>query len=941
VGSKLDSEFDAINLTINDIRTNLSLIQRDDTKVANLAIHAEALSTAVLALIKATENGYGVKGAWAASTAYVIGDLVESSQATYLCHTAHTSSSTFAANSSNFILLANAAIQTTASAVDTLDGDGSATAFTLSENTPSGVTEVLVFVNGSLQTPTTHYTISGTTITFTTAPSSGTDNIIVWGTSTAVEAAKAAALAAQTAAQTAESNAETAEANSEDSNLESEQWATKLGAVVNTFTSGSENSDGTLYSSKEHATGTTAESAKSWATKTGGDVPGGSSGDKSAKSWASETGVSAPVDGSAKEWAVGSGRIDDPTTGEYSSKEYATGTTAESAKSWATKTEGDVPGGELGDKSAKSWASETGADAPADGSSKEWATETGVVASSLKGAKGYADDAATTFADFETKYLGSKSADPTLDNEGNALIDGALYFNTTSNNLRFYNGSSFIVLDVELPQGLDTTDTPTFATPTADGHAVIKSYADPYHGPVITSFVYSDGASATAENPAGGGVITINGLNFDSTAASPASAANIAVVLDGTTATSISVNAAKTVITATVPAHAAGTIILKITNDNGLTAETNFIYDAEPAWTTAAGSLGSFVNGAYTNSGTIIRVVATEGGDTITYAQTDSSGTVITSGIQGLTLGTGLGSGANSPANAGYLTGTLSGTPDTTYFFYGRAIDAEGQHETTPRLFNIIVANKASGGTVTTYTGYRVHTFLVGDTGDDFTVNEAMDVDYLVVAAGGSGQNGGGGAGGVLTGSGHAVTVGDYEITVGAGGTSVGGNSVFSTFTANGGGWSSTNGGSGAGGTDNSAGQPGISGQGHGGGTSATAYYGGGGGAGGAGQGGAANSAGGIGTKEVMGLSDANSTILLANAGIGEVSGAFRYIAGGGGGADSSMPGGVGGLGGGGPATDNAITAAGTANTGGGGGGGLYYASGPGGSGVVIIRYAV
>ena len=83
VGSKLDSEFDALNLTLNDIRANLALLQRDDTKVANSSIHTEALSNAVLALIKATENGYGIKGAWAASTAYGIGDLVESSQATY------------------------------------------------------------------------------------------------------------------------------------------------------------------------------------------------------------------------------------------------------------------------------------------------------------------------------------------------------------------------------------------------------------------------------------------------------------------------------------------------------------------------------------------------------------------------------------------------------------------------------------------------------------------------------------------------------------------------------------------------------------------------------------------------------------------------------------------------------------------------------------------
>ena len=53
IGSKLDSEFDTLNLTLNDLRANLALLQRDDTKVANNSIHTEALSTAVLALIKA------------------------------------------------------------------------------------------------------------------------------------------------------------------------------------------------------------------------------------------------------------------------------------------------------------------------------------------------------------------------------------------------------------------------------------------------------------------------------------------------------------------------------------------------------------------------------------------------------------------------------------------------------------------------------------------------------------------------------------------------------------------------------------------------------------------------------------------------------------------------------------------------------------------------
>lgn len=48
-------------------------------------------------------------------------------------------------------------------------------------------------------------------------------------------------------------------------------------------------------------------------------------------------------------------------------------------------------------------------------------------------------NADNTLKDFETKYLGSKASDPTLDNEGGALIDGALYWNTTVNEIRVYD----------------------------------------------------------------------------------------------------------------------------------------------------------------------------------------------------------------------------------------------------------------------------------------------------------------------------------------------------------------------------------------------------------------------------------------------------------------------------------------------------------------------
>jgi hypothetical protein len=47
--------------------------------------------------------------------------------------------------------------------------------------------------------------------------------------------------------------------------------------------------------------------------------------------------------------------------------------------------------------------------------------------------------AETALDSFDDRYLGTKSSDPTLDNDGNALIDGALYFNTTDNVTKVYD----------------------------------------------------------------------------------------------------------------------------------------------------------------------------------------------------------------------------------------------------------------------------------------------------------------------------------------------------------------------------------------------------------------------------------------------------------------------------------------------------------------------
>ena len=51
--------------------------------------------------------------------------------------------------------------------------------------------------------------------------------------------------------------------------------------------------------------------------------------------------------------------------------------------------------------------------------------------------------AATTYDNFDDRYLGDKSSDPTVDNDGNALLTGALYFNTASNQMKVYSGSAW------------------------------------------------------------------------------------------------------------------------------------------------------------------------------------------------------------------------------------------------------------------------------------------------------------------------------------------------------------------------------------------------------------------------------------------------------------------------------------------------------------------
>ena len=290
-------------------------------------------------------------------------------------------------------------------------------------------------------------------------------------------------------------------------------------------------------------------------------------------------------------------------------------------------------------------------------------------------------------------------------------------------------------------------------------------------------------------------------------------------------------------------------------------------------------------------------------------------------------LYTGLWSNTAAITSLSVLPSTGNYSQYTTVSLYGISSNTTTQNTSIP---------SATGGDIITTDGtYWYHQFLYSGT---FTPLKALTADYLVLAGGGgtaasAEQSGGGGAGGMrctvtATGGGGSLESAlsllaqAYTVTVGAGGgtSSNGSNSVFSTITATGGGVGAVrstqggSGGSGGGGGDYS----GTAGA-----RTASPVQGFNGGNGG--SGGEADAGGGGGGAGSVGLAPTSGSPggLGGNGAATSITGSSVTYAQGGKGGDAT--GGSASLG----------------NSGKGGDAGPHPTIYPGGSGIVVVRYAV
>ena len=270
----------------------------------------------------------------------------------------------------------------------------------------------------------------------------------------AAEAAKVAAEAAKLAAETAEANAETAEANAETAEANAETAANGISADAATATTkaGEAAASATNAAGSATTASTKAGEAATSATNAAGSATSATTSAATATTQAGNASASATAASSSASSAASAQSAAEAakTAAETAESNAATSETnaASSQSAAATSASNAASSAASASNSAATATTQASTSATQATNSASSATAASNSASSAASAQTAAesarDSALAALDSFDDRYLGTKSSAPSQDNDGNALVSGALYFDTNSNAMKVYDGSNWL-----------------------------------------------------------------------------------------------------------------------------------------------------------------------------------------------------------------------------------------------------------------------------------------------------------------------------------------------------------------------------------------------------------------------------------------------------------------------------------------------------------------